>query len=553
MFGGLAKLRGDAASVANGSGDGYHLIVLYEHTLHIFQSSRRCRCCTVSASSINIPQPPPPSPSSTPASRAMYRPRHASSQLPSPHELSFQPWQQLPLESLTHVWLPYQTHGLTVATRRNDVILQWADLETGWMSFSHNQSRGEFLDYLHRQDYTLAIDHLDLDDVASPHSTIVGRNWSFLTPNYSLNPLPQTTADTPVPPSPPAAAPSDNTGLTYEDRHSSAYEASLLTLYMHLPTASTTTGSSSSSTVLPHHEHTLDIRGLQVALTYQVKHGLALALEGNVMGMSLLSMVVEGAICLDWGDLHALGLVGVALAECRGGQRFTAAMANIETSFRLSWESGHDVGCFVASVAQYDVQCAQLAWDAAYASLKKAQRFAPPKHKPLMHSKLQALHDRVQGKDSTAVPTGWRRVLSPRRSSNDLVISTSSKPPISNLTSVVLDDLAVSDLTYYMPNPTVLVKVTPHRQYRLSYHRHWTVHTLLSHVICRHERRTVQDMTSQLFCIVGLDIDPSQQHDQVLALHQSMASVMDSSTPVRFKAILADRPAVVAVRVYFCC
>ncbi|RHY04319.1 hypothetical protein DYB25_010061, partial [Aphanomyces astaci] len=88
-------------------------------------------------------------------------------------------------------------------------------------------------------------------------------------------------------------------------------------------------------------------------------------------------MVVEGAICLDWADLHALGLVGVALAECRGGQRFTAAMANIETSFR---------------VAQYDVQCAQLAWDAAYASLKKAQRFAPPKHKPLMHSKLQALH-----------------------------------------------------------------------------------------------------------------------------------------------------------------
>ncbi|RHZ33427.1 hypothetical protein DYB26_009615 [Aphanomyces astaci] len=135
-------------------------------------------------------------------------------------------------------------------------------------------------------------------------------------------------------------------------------------------------------------------------------------------------MVVEGAICLDWGDLHALGLVGVALAECRGGQRFTAAMANIETSFRI---------------------------------------------------------------------------------------------------------------------------VTPHRQYRLSYHRHWTVHTLLSHVISRHERRTVQDMTSQLFCIVGLDIDPSQQHDQVLALHQSMASVMDSSTPVRFKAILADRPAVVAV------
>ncbi|ETW02976.1 hypothetical protein H310_05417 [Aphanomyces invadans] len=548
MFGGLARLRGGGpgAPGPHGFGDCYHLVVMREHSLHIFQCTRRrCRCYPSSILQA----------STGPTNRSPPCTLHHP--LPSPHHLDFEPWQQLPLDTLTNVWLPYQTHGQAVATRRSDVILRWADTETGWLSFSHNQARGEFLDYIQRlYGHTLVIDHLDLDEpsnLPADNTTVLDRNWSFLTNNGGGDePKP-----TMCPQPPPAPVPTKTEahldpapGLVFGDRHSSAYEATLLTLYMQLP----------EYNALPSHKVTVADEGLAVALLAQVMHGISLALEGNTFGMPLLTMVVEGAICLDRIDLHALCLVGVALAECRG-QRFTAALAHIETSYRLSWESGHDVGCFIASVGQYDVHCAQAAWDSAYASLRRAQVYAPAKYKPMVHSKVQALHSRMQGKDAPPSEAihGWRRVLSPRRSSDDLIAS-SLKPPHSYFTTALLDEVPVADLMFPSSSSTsVLVKVSPHRQYRMAYEPQWTVHDFLSHLVARHEH-TVQQKSHHLpqppsashnSCIVGLVFDvPSHHHsdDQVLGLRQPFAAVLAASpSSNRFRAILADRPVMPAV------
>ncbi|KAF0697334.1 Aste57867_11960 [Aphanomyces stellatus] len=520
MFGGFARTTPDASGDDAGCS---YLVVLDDASLHIFECPLMCTC---SVSTLG---------------------------LPCVHQLAGT-WRQvraLPLELLTHAWIPYQTNGHAVAARRSDVVLRWPDIDTGWLVFAYNQARGSFLDGLMRRcDGHLTVDHIDLDeDSTELHVT----NWSFMTAPNRLRRRSSSTAASPSRVHPPP----DTSALLFEDDvHAPDYEAMLLSLYMRLPVAS-------SSSPPPPPLDSIIHRGLQAALVAQVKHGLVFHIESSHgLGLPLLQYGIQAALALDWPDLHALGLIGLAIADCTV-LKWTSALSHLDMSFRLAQEIDHAVGCFVAAVGQYDVHVAMAQWDQAYERLKLAQRYAPPQHKPLVHTKLQALHEKVQASRAPTTTTVWR-VLSPRRSSGNLATT-----PRTFLSATLVDDLSIDALLHPLAPPTVLVKgnlmtpssaachmyvqVGPGVQYRLSYDRTWTVETFLTHIIARHEKRSEKTPSTSSSCIVGLAVDgfvppsgrpPHHPGAAVLSFEQPMAAVVDAKPSFGLKAILADRPRV---------
>ncbi|KAF0730064.1 hypothetical protein Ae201684P_014376 [Aphanomyces euteiches] len=474
MFGGFAKVGDD--------GHGFHLVVLDGKALVIFELvAAKCSC---------------------------------SSEMPCCHLLcgSVGKVCHAPLEQLSQVWLPYQTNGNAIATRRSDVILTWTNGETGSLSFGYNQARGAFLDSLHQM-CNVSIDHFDLDDCSSSppphtwpsasHSVPSAEATSYILWSSSTSQL--------------TKAP-----LTFENSHSSAYEAAILTVYSHL----------AAFEPLQIPRAPIHIQAIQAALVMQLKHAVVMELESNPQGAAWLRFGLNSALTLDWPDLHVLNLIGLGIVDCRY-LRYTTALSQLEMAFRLSREIGHKIGALLASVALYDVYKAQGMTKLAYRHLKAAQKFAPAQFKPTLHKHLQGLHEKLQTKASL-----WQTLSPrPRRSSGNLLASRVF------LSASILEDLAFESLIHPVQQPSVVVKVSYNVQYRMPYERRWPLSTFLLHLITRHEDSTFHEDDDDIAakgCIVGVT-HSTHGAEHVISLKETMGAIVDC-LPNGFKIILAARP-----------
>ncbi|OQR80726.1 hypothetical protein ACHHYP_17267 [Achlya hypogyna] len=400
--------------------------------------------------------------------------------LPCPHFASmaeFALLTQLPLSAISKIYLPYQTHGSAVATRRSDLVLQTVADGALWLDFSYNIARSTFLDALVQalSPTAVSVDSLDLDDIDA-------RRLAAQPPNAHGN--------------------ADDDDLSC--RQSPAYEAQIVSLYMQLdahPPASSGAGSALSF-------------GLRLALAQLVKHALELDDDAAPLAATLLQTALECAVHVDLVDVHVAAVVVHAAIDTKHG-RLPQAHAHLQTALRMSVEIEHRVLLFAAYLGLCDLEVAQRRLDKATEMLHRAREFAPPEWKLSYHGHLQTLQALPSPPLNEKIDAWWGL----------------SQRPVTRFAWTVLESLPLPRLLLELPQHTTLVKVETLVHYRIGYDANWTVADLLAAAIRRHERGRVSSR-----CIVGL-VDVK---DRVIPLLTPLHAALRRH-PDGFEALLEPR------------
>ncbi|EQC38181.1 hypothetical protein SDRG_04610 [Saprolegnia diclina VS20] len=477
VYGAFAELvtKDDCAKVPTAK---YHLVLLASASLALYARQPKACACTETTSCV-----------------------------PCPHVASIHDFSLLgtiPLHTLCTIYLPYSTRGSAVATRRSDLLLRTTDQTSLWLAFPYNAARGAFLDALvtAMTPLTVPVESLDLDDVENaaliPHARH-GIRYTNPSPTKMAAYVPrrhdEATSDDEM------SEPEVDLDLCH--RHTPAYEAQIMTLYMQLDARSSTASSSSTASVLH--------AALRVALAQHLKYALELeasqapsAVAPQPMAAALLYMVLEFALGLELVDVHIAATLAIAVVDTKLS-RFTQAHAHVETGLRLGIEIEHRTLLFVAYLCLCDLHVAQRHVERATQFLHHAKDFALPAWKLSFHANLQTLQAIPPVPFSEKLEAWW-----------GLSDDRPKRPEVrTRFGAAVLESLSVDQLLLALPPRSVLIKVDKLVQYRIGCDDHWTVRELLRTTIQRHERGQ-----SSSKCIVGFR-DPSvgRSNDRVLPLH----------------------------------
>ncbi|OQR95911.1 hypothetical protein THRCLA_07466 [Thraustotheca clavata] len=449
----------------------------------------------------------------------------ASSSLPCPHIASSREFVLLTnfsLQSIQRVYLPYQTNGSAVATRRSDLLLETILDGMIWLVFPYNIARGTFLDMLMHAvaPIHLIVENLDLDDtdnsliLAQAHNVSDTRAIGELGDADQIEFLSN------------AKEIQSIINAKYEPchRHSAEYEAQIVSLYMQLDTSHDEPHicRRRSISLLPQNPKSNGVvyDGLRLAMVQHLKHAIECDTVNHPMATSLIQMVLQFALSLDQTDLHIVALLALAPTETKAS-RYTQAKTYVDMAIRLSVEIEHTTMLFVGYLCLCDIEAAQNNIDQAIKMLYRAKEFALPEWKLSFHSNLQTLQAIAPIPLTEKIEKWWG--IAPERTETQTCFGPK-----------VLNAIPLSQLLLDLPLKIVLIKVDRQVHYRIGYEDSWTIGDLLRATIIRHERSWQSSR-----CIVGFKDDqrPTDK-ESVLPLDIPLLQVL---SPNGFIAVLEPR------------